>query len=70
LDEVAAGSTVTARANDKTPEAASSEVKTADSSSAANRLLWRVPVADIDKTVLVKGPASQQHGSEPTPAAH
>jgi hypothetical protein len=45
-------------------------VKTADSSSAANRLLWRVPVADIDKTVLVKGPASQQHGSEPTPAAH
>jgi chemotaxis protein MotB len=69
LEEVAAGSTVTARSNDKTPEVASPDVKTADSSSATNRLLWRVPVADIDKTVLVKGPATTP-GNESTPPPH
>jgi chemotaxis protein MotB len=66
LEEVAAGATVTARASDKTPEVAAPDVQTADSSSAANRLLWRVPVADIDKTVLVKSPATR-HGNESTP---
>ncbi len=58
LEEVGAGSTVTARANGDTPDTAAPGVQTADSSSAANRLLWRVPVADIDKTVLVKGQPS------------
>jgi chemotaxis protein MotB len=66
LEEVAAGATVTARANADTPDTAAPGVQTADSSSAANRLLWRVPVADIDKTVLVKG-QSNPEGKERTP---
>jgi chemotaxis protein MotB len=66
LEEVAAGATVTARANADTPDTAAPGVQTADSSSAANRLLWRVPVSDIDKTVLVKGQPDSE-GKERTP---
>jgi chemotaxis protein MotB len=66
LEEVAAGATVTARANADTPDTAAPGVQTADSSSAANRLLWRVPVSDIDKTVLVKGQPNPE-GKERTP---
>jgi chemotaxis protein MotB len=66
LEEVSPGGAVTVRANDQTPKDAAPGVQTADSSSAANRLLWRVPVADIDKTVLAKTPATPQ-GKEPPP---
>jgi chemotaxis protein MotB len=54
LEEVAPGAAVTVRANDRTPETAAPGVETADSSTAGNRLLWRVPPGDIGKTVLVK----------------
>jgi chemotaxis protein MotB len=57
LEEVSAGATMTARTTDQTPETAAPGVEMADSSSAANRLLYRVPPAALEKTVLVKGPA-------------
>jgi len=50
LEEVAPGLAVTARAGQQTPQVAAPGVETADSSSAANRLLWRVPPAELDKT--------------------
>ena len=71
LEEVSPGGAVTVRANDQTPKDAAPGVQTADSSSAANRLLWRVPVAEIDKTVLVKTPVTPPGaipaGKEPPP---
>jgi len=58
LEEVSPGGAVTARAPDsQTPAAGASGVETADGSSAGNRLLWRVPPAALDKTVLVKDQA-------------
>jgi chemotaxis protein MotB len=60
LEQVAAGATVTARTTSQTPQVAAPGVETADSSSAANRLLWRVPPADVDKTVLVENHARPQ----------
>jgi chemotaxis protein MotB len=66
LEEVSPGATVTARATDQTPQTAAPGVETADSSSAANRLLWRVSPADIDKTVLVKDQAKPE-AKEPPP---
>jgi chemotaxis protein MotB len=66
LEQVAAGATVTARTTAQTPQLAAPGVETADSSSAANRLLWRVPPADVDKTVLV-----ENHARPPqAPAQH
>ena len=67
LEEVAPGAAVTARATDQTPQAASANVQTADSSSATNRLLWRVPPADIEKTVLVKSQATTAEKPPPHP---
>ncbi len=57
LEEVSAGAPVTARTTDQTPATAGPGVEMADSSSAANRLLYRVPPAALEKTVLVKEPA-------------
>jgi chemotaxis protein MotB len=54
LEQVAPGSTMTVRGNEKTPQTAAPGVQLADGSSGQNRLLAEVPVADIDKTVLVK----------------
>jgi hypothetical protein len=54
LEEVAAGATVTARTTDQTPQNAAPGVDIAESSEAANRLLARVPPAELEKTVLVK----------------
>jgi chemotaxis protein MotB len=65
LEEVAPGATVTARATDQTPRTAGAGVDTADSSSASNRLLWRVPPADIDKTVLVKSQTKPEPKESP-----
>ena len=67
LEEVAPGATVTARAGDQTPPTAAPGVRTADSSSAANRLLWRVPPDDIAKTVLVKDQATPVEKPPPQP---
>jgi chemotaxis protein MotB len=54
LEEVSAGAPVTARTTDQPPASATPGVEMADSSSAANRLLYRVPPASIEKTVLMK----------------
>ncbi|MGO9514194.1 MAG: flagellar motor protein MotD [Steroidobacteraceae bacterium] len=67
LEEVAPGAAATARVPDAhAQDADASGVATADASSAANRLLWRVPPAALDKTVLVKDPAKPQ-AKEPLP---
>jgi chemotaxis protein MotB len=65
LEEVSPGDTVTARANEDTPQAAAPGVNTADSGSAGNRLLWRVQPGELNKTVLSK----QADGQPPSDAA-
>jgi chemotaxis protein MotB len=54
LEEVAPGAPVTARANDPAAVDAVPGVELADASSAANRLLYRVPPGDLEKAVLGK----------------
>ena len=54
LEEVAPGAPLTARATDQTPGTATPGVQIADGSSAENRLLYRVPPAALETTVLVK----------------
>jgi hypothetical protein len=77
LEEVSPGNAVTARATEDTPETAAPGVNTADSGSAANRLLWRVQAGELNKTVLSKPadgtPAdATQSAAQPTqaPAQH
>jgi len=65
LEDVAAGATVTASATDQTPVSAAPGVDVADSSAAANRLLARVPPADLEKTVLVKEPVKPPSNTQP-----
>src|SRR5882762_787514 len=65
LEEVAPGAPVTVRTTDQTPETAAPGIEMADSSSATNRLLYRVPPADLDKTVLVKEQAMPPPGEQP-----
>jgi chemotaxis protein MotB len=65
LEEVAAGATITARATDQTPLVAAPGVEMADSSSATNRLLYRVPPASLDKTVLTKERAKPPPNEQP-----
>ena len=65
LEEVAAGATMTARTTDQTPQTAAPGVEMADSSSAANRLLYRVPPAALEKTVLVKEPVKSAPNEQP-----
>jgi hypothetical protein len=68
LEEVAPGGTVTVRDSDNhAPDSSASGVETADASSGANRLLWRVQPAELDKTVLVKGQAKPAGLNEPPP---
>jgi len=52
---------VTARTTDQTPANAAPGVAVADSSSAANRLMYRVPPASLERTVFDK--------EQPAPAA-
>jgi chemotaxis protein MotB len=52
LEEVAPGAPVTARADDQTPAGAATGVELADSSSAANRLAYKVPPGILEKTVV------------------
>ena len=67
LEEVSPGSPVTARATDQTPQTTASGVETADSSSAANRLMYRVPPESLDQTVLVKEQATPALQATPAP---
>jgi chemotaxis protein MotB len=71
LEQVAPGATMTVRSNGP-PPALSADVELADGSTAGNRLLSKVPVADIDKTVLVKDPAqpAAKAASTEPPAQH
>ena len=54
LEEVSPGAPMTARATDQTQGTAAPGVQIADGSSAENRLLYRVPPAALEATVLVK----------------
>jgi chemotaxis protein MotB len=54
LEAVAPGDPVVARSPASIPADASPGITAADAAGAANRLLWRVPQADLGKTVLVK----------------
>jgi len=65
LEEIAAGATVTARTDDRTPASAAPGVELAESSGAANRLLVSVPPADVQKTVLVKEQAKPSANAQP-----
>jgi len=65
LEEVSAGAPVTARTTDQTPETAAPGVEMADAGSAANRLLYRVPPAALEKTVLAKEPVKQPPDEQP-----
>src|SRR5882757_7683301 len=58
LEQVAPGATMTVRSNGQTPRTVPPSVELADGSTAGNRLLSKVPVADIAKTVLVKDQAA------------
>jgi chemotaxis protein MotB len=70
LEAVAPGDPVVARSPTSIPEGASPGRVTADASDAANRLLWRVPPADLAKTVLVKDhPAAGAGETAPAEAA-
>ena len=65
LEEVAAGATMTARTTDQTPETGAPGVDMADAGSGVNRLLYRVPPATLEKTVLVKEPAKPPPNEQP-----
>jgi chemotaxis protein MotB len=65
LEEVSAGAPMTVRTTDETPETAAPGVEMADSSSATNRLMYRVPSAELGKTVLVKEQAKALPSEQP-----
>jgi chemotaxis protein MotB len=65
LEEVSAGAPMTVRTTDETPETAAPGVEMADSSSATNRLMYRVPPAEMGKTVLVKEQAKALPSEQP-----
>jgi chemotaxis protein MotB len=65
LEEVSAGAPMTVRTTDETPETAAPGVEMADSSSATNRLMFRLPPADLGKTVLVKEQAKALPSEQP-----
>jgi chemotaxis protein MotB len=65
LEEVSPGAPVTARTTDQPPVGTAPGVEMADSSSAANRLLYRVPPATLEKTVLMKEQLVPPTSSQP-----
>ncbi len=65
LEEVAPGAPVTVRATDQTPQAATPGVDVAESNTAANRLMYRVPPVAIENTVFSKEPAKPQPDEQP-----
>ncbi|MDP9007385.1 MAG: flagellar motor protein MotD [Pseudomonadota bacterium] len=54
LEAVSPADTTTARTTSGTPATVGPGLELADASSSTNRLLYRVPPADLDKTVLMK----------------
>ena len=70
LEAVAPGDPMVARTSTSLPADATPGVVAADASDAANRLLWRVPPADLGKTVLVKdhADAAPADPSSPPPS--
>ena len=69
LEQVAPAATMTVRGNEKIPQAPATGVELADAGSAQNRLLSKVSIADIDKTVLVRDQAKPDLGGLPRRAA-
>jgi chemotaxis protein MotB len=65
LEQVSPGATLTVRSNRETPRTVPPDIELADGGIAANRFLSRVPIADIDKTVLVKDEAEPAAGAVP-----
>src|SRR6266404_679356 len=65
LEEVAPGAPLTARATDQRPGTATPGVQIADGSSAENRLLYRVPPAALEATVLVREPVKPAPDEQP-----
>jgi chemotaxis protein MotB len=55
LEAVSPADTTTARTTSGTPGTVAPGLELADASSATNRLLYRVPPGELDRTVLVKG---------------
>ena len=56
LEAVSPADTTTARTQTDTPATLAPGLELADAGSATNRLLYRVPPAELGKTVLVKDP--------------
>ena len=69
LEAVEPGDPVVARTPASISADASPGMVTADASDAANRLLWRVPPADLAKTVLVKDHAAAPAAAAPAASA-
>jgi chemotaxis protein MotB len=65
LEEVIPGAPTTARTTDQTPATAAPGVELADSSTAENRLLYRMPPETLEKTVLVKQQTQPQQNEKP-----
>ena len=65
LEEVMPGAPTTARTTDQTPTTAAPGVELADSSTAENRLLYRMPPETLEKTVLVKEQTKPQQNENP-----
>jgi chemotaxis protein MotB len=65
LEAVAPGETTTVRTTDQTPATAAPGIELADSSSAENRLLYRMPSTTLEKTVLVKEQVKPQPIEQP-----
>jgi chemotaxis protein MotB len=65
LEEVAPAAPVTARTGGQTPASAAPGVDMAESSGAANRLLYKVPRGTLEKTVLVKEQTNPQSNEQP-----
>lgn len=68
LEEVSPGQSVTARPTDAAPAKTDAGPQTADSTSAANRLMYRVNPATLGDTVLSKDAAAPAAAGEPAAA--
>jgi hypothetical protein len=67
LEAVAPAEATTARVTTNAPETVAPGVELADAGSATNRMLVRVPPADLEKTVLMKDVKSTATESPKSP---
>jgi chemotaxis protein MotB len=65
LEAVAPGAPATTIATDATPDSVEPGVELANASSAANRLMYRVPPAALEKSLMIKEPAKPQTTEQP-----